>query len=452
MKKILFFLLTFSGFNTQAQFWTEVAPFDPSNNNISPLSMSLVSNQVIWLRVFENNTMKWCRSEDGGINWQIGSFNLGSQNLIVGQIESVSASKAYITAFSTSNSPAIGGVWVTEDGGQNWTKQITAFASSASPFPNFIHFFDENNGVVMGDSQNGNDFEIYITTNGGQNWILVDGNNIPNISSDEYGYTDLYEARGNSLWFGTNKGRIFKSDDRGQHWSAHQSPIENFDNPETGGRFAFKNSLDGLLATRNSNLWETHDGGQTWSILTNGMTTDRCYNEGIVYVPNTNNAYYGYGEIFSTPERSSTYTLDGGNSWANLNNETPNVEVSGALKFLSGTVGYCIGYAIDSPTVTTKLYKLTDPLNRLNGALATTPFEKNIIKLAPNPTKDFISISGSKISTISVTDLTGKTIKSLSYFPSDKIEVDMTSLESGIYVIKISDTSGKVTTEKIIKN
>lgn len=451
MKRKLLLLFLLGCATVQAQFWTEVAPFSTNAENMSPMQISLVSDQILWTRVFQNNNTVWCRSTDCGNTWQTGNFSLGNPNLMITQIEAISATKAYVIAYS-SNPVISGGVWVTEDGGQTWNKQITAFSSSSSPFPNFIHFFDTNNGLVMGDAQNGIDFEIFTTSDGGSNWNLVDPNNIPNIGTDEYGYTSIYEARENSLWFGTNKGRIFKSDDQGAHWTVFQSPIYDFDQSETGGRFAFKNSNDGLLTTRNGNLWETHNGGQTWNLLTSGMNNDRCYNYGIEYVPNTNNAYFGWGEIYNTAQRSSSYTLDGGNSWQNLTDEIPNVEITVNPKFLSGSVGYCIGYVYDGSGVTQKVYKLTDPLNRLNGALATTPFEKDKTEISPNPTQGLVRVLGNNINAISLIDLSGKTIKSLSYIPTDKIDLDITSLENGMYLIKIYDTSGKVSTEKIIKN
>ena len=64
----------------------------------------------------------------------------------------------------------------------------------------------------MGDPSGGY-FEIYTTNDGGNNWSRVSQANIPDPIAEEYGILSLYTVVGNTIWFTTTKGRIYKSID-----------------------------------------------------------------------------------------------------------------------------------------------------------------------------------------------------------------------------------------------
>jgi photosystem II stability/assembly factor-like uncharacterized protein len=452
MKKTLLFISFLLSIGLQAQnFWTEVTPFG-SSPDYSPKQISIVDDNVVWVSGANNTvpiTSKWSRSLDTGLTWQEGDIDLGNHNLAVSSIHALSASKAFVSVYST-NPGDFGGVWVTGDSGTTWTKQPTALYNSVDSFANFIYFFDANNGVVAGDPENGY-FEIYVTSDSGANWIRVPSANIPTLLAGEYGYTLKFEARDNSVWFGTNKGRLFKSDNKGWNWVAYQSPMADFDNsdPHDNGDFAFKNQNDGLLMSENYELWKTADGGATWTPIVLVPDNDNAFNFNIECVPQTTNAYFGWGEHLQlSPARSSTYTLDGGLSWNSLFDEIPRVNPLYA-KFKSGTVGFCIGYENLNEL---KFYRLTDPLYRLNGGLATSTFEKDAFKIAPNPTKGVVRISGVNISSVTVFDLTGKTIKAQNNFPADAVDLDMSAFQNGIYFAKVEGNDGSIATLKILKN
>jgi len=110
-----------------------------------------------------------------------------------------------------------GGILGTTDGGLTWTQDPTSF-KTAGGWPDFIHFFDANNGVCVGDPTNGY-FEIYTTSNAGASWSRVPQANIPAPVSGEKGLTGpFFAAAGNSLWFPTSAlgtGRIFRTTDKG---------------------------------------------------------------------------------------------------------------------------------------------------------------------------------------------------------------------------------------------
>ena len=74
--------------------------------------------------------------------------------------------------------------------------------------------------------------------------------------------------------------------------------------------------------------------------------------------------------------------------------------------------------------------------------------------VSPNPANDFINISNSDnilVSGISITDLNGRVVKQNSYVNISDIQVNVSDLASGMYMMTI--TSDKVTfTKKIVKN
>jgi len=450
MKNLYLFLVFTISLNLSAQFWTEVSPFI-NDAGFVPRQISIVDNEVVWVNGANPSAIsvqKWSRSEDSGLTWEEGIINLGNAALQVSSIYALSAEKAYVSAFSNDVITS-GGVWVTTDGGLTWTQQTSAlFNTPLESFPNFIHFFDNDNGIVAGDPENSY-FEIYTTTDGGQNWTRVPSQNMPAINNEEYGYSLKFEARDNSVWFGTNKGRLFKSDDRGLNWVAHQTPLSDFSSGTIAGDFAFKNSNDGLLISSTWSIWKTTDGGANWTLMTNSTNDQSCFNYDIERVPGTTDAYFAWGEKLANGERSSTYSLNGGAFWDDLCNNIPNV-IPIQVKFKSSTTGFCIGNELPT-SIVTKFYKLTDPLNVLGGTLTNVTFDINRVKVFPNPTQDFVTISSDAIQQITIVGLAGKLLYEQEFANLKETTLNFSNFGVGIYITKIILPDGTSKTEKIIK-
>jgi hypothetical protein len=113
-----------------------------------------------------------------------------------------------------------------QDGGITWQREASNAYTDAASFPDAIKFFDSQNGVIFGDPHNGY-FEIYTTSDGGNNWNRVPPVNIPTLLQYEYRIpynTDIYK---NTIWtLATTldstgspiRGRLLQSDDRGLTW------------------------------------------------------------------------------------------------------------------------------------------------------------------------------------------------------------------------------------------
>ncbi len=453
IKKILLLILLCSTAMSAQSFWTEVSNIFPDPSYYVG-EISIVDADNVWINGrgsqdgIPNQNFMWSRSEDGGVTWVSGYYNI--PNSAVGSIKAISATTAYITTYEL-NENGIDGVWFTSDAGTTWTQQSTAVFNNIDSFANSVYFWNANEGLVIGDPVD-NSFQIYTTVNGGTDWTPIAPAAIPTPIPNEYAYVLNYDVKGNTVWFGTNMGRIFKSNDRGLNWSVSQSPLTDFGGADNSGNFTFKNENEGLLVSRAFEQWRTTDAGVTW---TSEVPTGVIRNFHTESVPQTNNTYFQFGEDVENNERGSSYSTDGGQHWIDLNTEEDPVYPF-SVKFQSGTVGFCIGYYINNPNENgvfqTKFFRLTDPLNRLVGTLGVRAFDKNQAVVTPNPTTGKANITAAGITSITITDVTGKVIFTKEYSPVDAINADLSHFNNGIYFARLANVRGASETIRIVKN
>ena len=203
-----------------------------------------------------------------------------------------------------------GGIFKTTDGGQSWSRQDSANYNTSSSFANVVYFWDENVGLSQGDPING-EFELYVTSDGGNNWNQVPGSAIPNPLGGEYGYTRQIEVVGDNVWFTTNRGRVFVSADKGNNWDVYETPLSDFGGAEENGNLSFSDSQNGIIIDNNANVYRSYNGGFTWEqISTDGLV----YTSGLCFIEGTN-------IVFSTGGGSS-FSPDGGFTWGPIDTTT----------------------------------------------------------------------------------------------------------------------------------
>ncbi len=439
MKKVLLSVLLISSFVANAQFWTEKATgFTTPNRSL--YSISIVDANVIWANEYDNSpdyTVKgFTRSTDGGETWTSGTIDLGvatPDDLGISSITAVSATTAWVSVYPINFNTA-GGIWKTTDSGTTWTKQITAqFSSLAESYANFVHFWDANNGIAGGDPESG-EFEIYTTSDGGTNWTRVDGTNIPDPDAGgEYGYENRFTVSGNTIWFGTDIGRIFKSTDKGLTWASYQSQSIDFGLD----RFTFSDANKGLLMIYDPiALYSTTDGGANWSLVT---FTGQVFNTDIAYIPGTSIVV---SSAMANPLGSS-YSLDDGLTWIPIDTNITH----GTLKFLNDSFGFSAG--LNTNATTGGIYKFTGI------PLKTPDFDAKIKFVAyPNPTKGILHLDSevSLIKEAAVFDLFGRQVYDSKFQSLNKVDLDLNHFQSGLYLLKVTTESGKTETLKIMKN
>lgn len=443
MKRLLLHLLLFSPILINAQFWTEKATgFTTPSRSLN--SISIVDSNVIWANAFDNTAplspvytiREFTKSIDGGNTWVAGSVNLGANSNDMGTstISAVSATTAWVSV--SPGAVNTGGIWKTMDAGLTWNKQATALFSGVNSYPNFVHFWDANTGIAQGDPDGG-EFEIYTTTNGGTTWTRVAGANIPDPSpiGGEYGYFNQFKVSGNTIWFGTSTGRIYRSSDKGLTWTVHSTPSADFGLD----RFTFSNATNGLLMKYNSvTLYSTNDGGTSWSAAPIS-TTGQVFNTNIAFIPGTTKVV---SAAYANPTGSS-YSLDNGVNWITVDNGV----FHGELVFLNENFGFSAGINTNATT---------GGISKYSGIpLKATSFDlNNQITAYPNPTNGILHLNNGsdRIKKVSVHDVQGKQVYDSKPVNDTKMDLDLKSLQAGEYLIKISSDGEKSETKKIIKN
>lgn len=312
MKKLLTLSIAlFIGIWAMAQAnWTLVNSALLNTQGVGQISIGMTNNTALWASAIDASggiVDRWTKSTNSGATWTSGTFNAGSG---LSQIFAINAT----TCWALFNTGANQGMYKTTDGGVTWVRKPTTGGFGASSFADAIHFFNNNDGVAMGDpigSPLG--FEIYTTADGGETWTRVPSANVPVPStSAEYGITGNISGQGNSVWFGTNLGRVFHSVDKGLHWTAVLLPFGAAETvqpefvDETHG-IAFRSYLNLGLETH---LNVTSDGGATWSDV---LVVGNMYARFFSAVPGTTNTYIGSSS--ATGANGISVSYDGGYTW-----------------------------------------------------------------------------------------------------------------------------------------
>jgi len=150
------------------------------------------------------------------------------------------------------------------------------------------------------------------------NWNPV---SMPTPLQDEWIWLgeSRFAVSGNTIWLCTNKGRVFKSTDRGYTWTVILSEAQYYDWRPS---IAFQNSLIGIYALNipgdatDHVVRKTTDGGATWVTLSNPVLANLAPSC-IQYIPGTNSTYVMVGGRAPTM-RGTAVTYDAGVSWTLL--------------------------------------------------------------------------------------------------------------------------------------
>jgi len=357
---------------------------------------------------------EYTRTIDGGATWAGGTIT-NAAGLVAADISAINADTAWAIMFDPAGTQ--GKVLRTNNGGSTWAHQSTALFNAAGNFPDWIHFWDANNGVCLGDPTAGY-FEIYTTMDGGAMWERVPSGNIPTpLPAGEWGIVDVSSTFGDStVWFGTNLGRVFKSTDRGHNWTAAQTPITDYI-----GTIAFRDANNGIAKnggpSLSTDLMITNDGGATWNALgTNTanlpLSTSACY------VPGTDSTYFMGGTAAGV---GSAYSPDGGINWI-----LADALYHNDIEFVNDSIGWT-----GSGTIGGLVYKWLSPIVTVTQDVAAQRIglSQNIGLTTQSPTAQFFN-NGLITQSFNVTmTITGgysstKTITNLAFFDSIQVTFD----------------------------
>ena len=448
MKKLLLCFLLISLTSTISAQWTSQATgFSAASRGLS--QVTALDANTVWALAYDGsglgtNVQEFTKTTNGGVTWTAGTIDVGNTVWELNNISPISATTAWVSAINNITGDANNGVGYiskTSDGGVTWTPQCeTCFQVAGSSFLNGVYFWNANVGVAYGDPE-GTEYEIWRTTDGGTNWTRVPGASIANPLSGEYGYNSSPIAAGGTLWFPTNKGRLYRTTDQGATWTAAQAPLTDFGAalPANSGSAIFSSATNGYLLKTSGTVavpvytyYTTTNGGTTWGTGTTFTGTRRILN----YIPGTTT-------IVATSQAApvgTSISTNNGATWT----EVEALEQRGASAFLNGSTGWCAGFSADA---------LTDGVFNLTSPLGTENFENtNPFKVFPNPANSIITISSTNVDSynLTVTDLSGKIVmtKSLNVIENT---LDISSLSAGAYFFELSSDNIKDVV-KILKN
>jgi photosystem II stability/assembly factor-like uncharacterized protein len=395
-----------------------------ANTSTGVRNISIVDEDVVWASGYDGsgsgaNYQVYTRTSNGGSSWSSGNINLGDTNLGIAMINAVSSTTAWVVGYPTAAGQT-GGIWKTTNGGSSWTRQNTASYNSSGSFTNVVHFWDENYGFAQGDPIGG-EYELYVTSDGGNNWEAVPGENIPNPGGGEYGYVGQIEVVGDNVWYTTNSTTLYHSTDRGNNWQAYQCPVNDF----SGDAISFSDANNGIIVS-GTNVYRTYDSGENWTqIDPNGPVNSI----GVCFIEGTDT-------IFSTSTAGSSQSFDGGITWNPIDNET-----FLGVEFINSTTGWAGSFNGD---LAGGIWKWSD----FSLSQDEISNESSIFKIYPNPVNDVLNIKSTSDINSTIYDITGKKV-----LESNSKNINLEKLSKGIYIIKIRDLINNISESiKIIKN
>jgi len=467
MRKLLFFAFAiFYGLNLSAQpgweaFWSG---YTTESRGISRFGiLNDPSQEVAWSVAYDGSgngadITAVGVTVDGGATWTTyDPLSLpGGVGLGISMVYPTDENTAYIAAYARSFGH--GGLWKTTDRGATWTQISTStMYTNSNSFPNIIYLYDDNNGFAQGDPING-EFEMYMTSDAGATWTPIDGANIDDPLAGEYGYTGGYVVAGSTTWFTTNKGRLYRSTDQGQTWTAHDTPLTDFGGQNDNGSVTFKDDNEGWILRSNGELYHSTDAGDTWNLMS--PTGLENYSGEITFVPGTSNTLIAVDA--DSNHAGAAISTDGGTTWTKMVNYKLGGGSWGQLTATGQMQHTCVAMRDINFGLSGNFSHQDDPNDAQDSDSGVFKYIDDIagvndnkiegLNIFPNPATDFVNVSigTEKINSIAIFDITGKQVISLNNISLNNAQVNVSNLEKGIYLMKVVDESNAQETIKLV--
>lgn len=254
-----------------------------SGINDSLTAVVAVSNNVVWAG---GRNGKVLRTSNGGTTWNsVGGGAIGTD--IVNTVEALDANTALVATYSETG----GKIARTTNGGSSWSSVYNITGA----FIGGIQMKNTLEGYAVGSPINGK-WLVLKTTNGGISWESL--KTAPTQIADDYGPVGV-QLLGDTLWFGTFSGSIYRSTDLGATWTSATTSETTSYGPH------FNSPTKGLMGNfSDGSFYKSTDGGTSWI-------------KAPATVYHTATSISGLGdEFWATTGGSIAYTKNLGQSWS----------------------------------------------------------------------------------------------------------------------------------------
>ncbi|RYY96323.1 MAG: T9SS type A sorting domain-containing protein, partial [Chitinophagaceae bacterium] len=270
---------------------------------------------------------------------------------------------------------------------------------------------------------------------------------LPTPLPNEYGWISGYAVAGNTLWFGTSAGRMYKSTDFGKTWAVHVVDPAG----STVFEIAFNDDgLRGVTHLRNAAgtfLWATADGGATWTNL--GQPAN-WKSSRITAVPGTDALV---STAVNAPAfRGSAISYDNGLTWTELERATSKA----ACRFLDAQTGYAGAFFVTGPPFQGGIFK-----SEIAFEAPAAGSRRSVTAATPQPVRtpraSLLSVYSSPASSVlhvvlddalldaksrvDLVSIDGRVVSSTRAVGAKTIPLDVSRLLPGTYIVRVTANS-----------
>ncbi len=312
-----------------------------------PLSFSTVAVQTVFEDSISIRAIEFLDSRTlafAGSNGMYGTVDIPSGKVRTAVMDHEGSSPEFRAVAHTSSdffmlsvaSPAL--LYKTGEGG---TMELVYREEGESVFYDAMTFWNDKEGIAIGDSQDGC-MAIIITRDGGKSWEKVSCEDIPKLEDGVGAYaasnTNI-ETQGDKTWILTSKKQMLFSPDRGRNWEIMNTPIQLIE-PYHGMYsldFYDENlgfAIGGDFSKPEVNVYNkmvTKNGGKDWELVADGSVPG--YKSCVQYVSNSE----GKG-LVAIGFTGIDYSKDGGQTWKQLSEEG-----FYTIRFLNDSTAYAAG-------------------------------------------------------------------------------------------------------------
>ncbi len=304
---------------------SEVKKPESTSDSLS-IEISRILEDSISIRAIDFKNKKYWFA---GSNGKYGHINDLTDSVTMHQIEiknnlefrSLATTENY-TYILTAGNPAL----IYKIPHKNGVPQLVYSEKGESVFYDSMKFWNDNEGIALGDPQN-TCFSIIKTIDGGETWEKLKCEAMPEALPGEAAFAasnsnlKIYK---NYVWFvtGGKHSRVFHSENKGQNWKVYNTPI--ISGQQMTGIYAidfYDENLGTIIGGdwnnknfKKNNIAITTDGGIKWQLLSNETGPGYCSD--IIFVPETKGQ-----ELLAVGSPGIWWSGNQGKNWKKLSDE-----------------------------------------------------------------------------------------------------------------------------------